>query len=1187
MPDVQWKTISLKGFGIYREGVRVELAGGLNILAAPNESGKSTLVAGLRAVIFGLPNLSDESSFGTARFRSWEEADSFAGEVTFTVDGVPYRIKRQFASHQVTLSRREKEEWREVFSGTHNPRAHTDSGAYGEHLQTLFGMTRGEVFTDTFCVEQPLPLGEQLSEHVQTLLSGSGNHFGAALDWLKNEAAALTRYLKKHGFKRDNNKDRELERLERQIEELEDRLAAGKGVAEELQATLQARVRLEEEYAQLKKELQGKRQLKEAWGEGRQQLDRYQDLLSKQRELRNAQVQLQALEGELNSLRQEIDRDFALWLTVPERWPEDLELLLDLEQETENLAEQLRGLRDLLAAKDREGEEIKGALAELQAFERNPRLPADFREYQRLHREYRQLCADLKDLAVKKDEARQQLTRLPDWGRLGDDPLGELRELQTRVERLLRFWRQWEDCGSELTVIQEKLRGDYACFQDLVPSQKEALAQYQVRKLALETGLREKERLLREAQGEYDRFARQERAFEQEYEDLAGVDEDELQEKLELLEEMKEARRKVQASPHKPDQRKAFLVPGGLAAAAGIIGWLAGEVVGLLAGLFLGLVLGLVLGRFLPGTGPEKEAVRRLQELETRLAEREARWAPSLKELNEVDLRLLLDKFRRRRGEAQKLEEERERLRQFDLPGLEEGVKQAKERLAEFHRELAHQEAAFGEELPRAYAHFLECTRRQQQLEEQRKQLLREEFQVASLELPCDQWPRLWQQLRTLGKLQGQSLPSLRAVIQWLLTLDEVWWQAALTGCGEWEKWQDELSALLRKEDELKDPDREGRAKKERYEEQLAVLQEQVAPYGPETPEAEVEAAAGRYQELREAWRGLEETKKQLESQIRDAGAKRDNLVEQAEELKNAYAAYLALGQGDTRATKTLWQTFQEKQQSLSLLEEKKAGLLGGLQAETAEELAERLLHLDNQVNFCLSRLEELTRKHPGLPSFVHLQDGQRLEVEYRQLAGEVEELEAREEALKEQERELGRKQAALEGKEPLNLAQGELELAELRRQQKALEFEVKALGIAYRELQAAINDYNASYRERLAMQATRYFRRMTGSDREVMVDEDFSVKVWDRGSLRLAGQFSQGTKDQLFLALRLAIGDLLAEEINLPFIFDDPFLNYDEDRLEEARRLLQQLAEERQIFFLSHREELTGWGTPVTVVKG
>ncbi|HEY8415910.1 MAG TPA: ATP-binding protein, partial [Thermaerobacter sp.] len=78
---VRWHRLVLRGFGPYRGEARVVFPEGLVTLVAPNETGKSTLVAGLAAVIYGLPGSSDPTRFGQARFRHWLGAARFEGEL--------------------------------------------------------------------------------------------------------------------------------------------------------------------------------------------------------------------------------------------------------------------------------------------------------------------------------------------------------------------------------------------------------------------------------------------------------------------------------------------------------------------------------------------------------------------------------------------------------------------------------------------------------------------------------------------------------------------------------------------------------------------------------------------------------------------------------------------------------------------------------------------------------------------------------------------------------------------------------------------------------------------------------------------------------------------------------------------------------------------------------------------------
>ena len=68
--------------------------------------------------------------------------------------------------------------------------------------------------------------------------------------------------------------------------------------------------------------------------------------------------------------------------------------------------------------------------------------------------------------------------------------------------------------------------------------------------------------------------------------------------------------------------------------------------------------------------------------------------------------------------------------------------------------------------------------------------------------------------------------------------------------------------------------------------------------------------------------------------------------------------------------------------------------------------------------------------------------------------------------------------------------------------------------------------------------------------------------------------RLSSGTRDQLYLSLRLAACTVLLDQGNetVPLILDDPFLTYDEERTACAMQLLRHLSNDRQIILLTCR---------------
>ncbi len=75
----------------------------------------------------------------------------------------------------------------------------------------------------------------------------------------------------------------------------------------------------------------------------------------------------------------------------------------------------------------------------------------------------------------------------------------------------------------------------------------------------------------------------------------------------------------------------------------------------------------------------------------------------------------------------------------------------------------------------------------------------------------------------------------------------------------------------------------------------------------------------------------------------------------------------------------------------------------------------------------------------------------------------------------------------------------------------------------------------------------------------------------------------SEGTRDQLFLALRLAaVEQSIAAGVRVPFIADDLFVNFDDERAEAGLRVLAELAASTQVLFFTHHAHLRSIGQAV-----
>lgn len=922
---VTWKKLALRGFGPYRDGVSVILGDGVNTLIAPNERGKSSLVAGLAAVIFGLPGSSDPEQFGQARYRNWHDPSRFEGEVEFSAGGTAYRIERNFASHRIRLLRETERGWIEEVAGAHNPSAQRRNEAYEGRLRELLGIASRDVFEATFCVVQPLPEARQIDHGVQQILSGAGGaHFQKALARLTDDLKSLTRRTGELGVTSRNGRvDGALERIEASQAELEEKTRLSRDTIDSLQVIQAGLVKARERVSTASGDLKLKQDLLLAWNEWRRLAERRRVATRDQARVQEAYLRAREIGKEIAEKEQALSRDFPEYVNAVPDTGDRLEALAEVEQQITDVTGQIRAA-DLALANDEESRKaIVTRISQLKdqnglsIFEKASPEQADF---------FRDYTGWSQRLDQEVQEARGQVQAVRDWNRTMQVPSHGGRNLIDGASG----GRHWTDGAA----------GGQNRSDDRTPG------------------------------GEPARGRRH-------------------------------SRRPVMA-----------LVIGVIVALlAGILGVVAFEPsLGALIGLFGGIV-GSLLGWLLGERGISSQET----------------------EANTETAGAAADRLEALRVQAEtRLEAALQRKREFD-------------------EAMAEARQAFGTDIAGAY-----------------------------------------------------------------------------------QKWQDDRHRL----------------KLEMH--------------------------------------GLEEV-------LKARAADRGKLVRRLGEWEKAAAAdrttlapILDAAGGDVREARRYLKDWNRGREEIHRLRDSLGGLLKGQGAQTPNELHEKLLTFSNAAVAAQTQLEALADSHPGLPSPDADTDPLGLEEQYRRLETEVNRLKADLSASENEIRRLLEEQARLQGKDPLNIAVAENELVETDRELVRLGLEAEALALAYRELTAAIEEYQASYRDRLSRVGGDHFSRLTGvGGRQVVLDEGFSVSVREPDGRTVApGQLSQGAQDQLYLSLRLAIADLMAGEVSLPFVFDDPFLNFDRDRLGHVRRTLNALAEERQVLILSHREDLVDWGRPVEVVE-
>ena len=152
-----------------------------------------------------------------------------------------------------------------------------------------------------------------------------------------------------------------------------------------------------------------------------------------------------------------------------------------------------------------------------------------------------------------------------------------------------------------------------------------------------------------------------------------------------------------------------------------------------------------------------------------------------------------------------------------------------------------------------------------------------------------------------------------------------------------------------------------------------------------------------------------------------------------------------------------------------------------------------------------------------------------------------------------------------------------EARLTALKQRISQLEDTYAALTIALENLQQARTELQRRFAPKITQRAQELMDRLTaGRYDRLLLDQDLNLHAaaQSEDTLRAALWRSDGTMDQLYLALRLAVAEALVPDA--PLILDDALVRFDDDRLRSAMEVLREEGENRQvILFTCHNREL------------
>lgn len=133
-------------------------------------------------------------------------------------------------------------------------------------------------------------------------------------------------------------------------------------------------------------------------------------------------------------------------------------------------------------------------------------------------------------------------------------------------------------------------------------------------------------------------------------------------------------------------------------------------------------------------------------------------------------------------------------------------------------------------------------------------------------------------------------------------------------------------------------------------------------------------------------------------------------------------------------------------------------------------------------------------------------------------------------------------------------------------------------LKVAKEMLEVTKRNYRDKYMTRIMNRTSDYFKQITANAYinviEPMEDKPFQIESVDHIKYNV-NELSQGTIDQLYICLRLAMSEIMSEEHRLPFIIDDAFVHFDALRMKRIMEILTEISKKRQVILFTCKQEI------------
>ncbi|MCI8832957.1 MAG: AAA family ATPase [Clostridia bacterium] len=147
-----------------------------------------------------------------------------------------------------------------------------------------------------------------------------------------------------------------------------------------------------------------------------------------------------------------------------------------------------------------------------------------------------------------------------------------------------------------------------------------------------------------------------------------------------------------------------------------------------------------------------------------------------------------------------------------------------------------------------------------------------------------------------------------------------------------------------------------------------------------------------------------------------------------------------------------------------------------------------------------------------------------------------------------------------------------ENEIENLEQELREMNYKYNILDKTRMYLSQAKEKFSSHYLKGMTQGFEKYLNILNSDKLDTNIDIKLNVKIEEYGEKKEIDYLSTGYRDLIGICMRLALIEALFENENPFIILDDPFVNLDEEKIEKAKQVVQELSKKYQvIYFVCH----------------